>query len=315
MSRMWGSTLDHVVGVEVVTANGTIVQASEDENAELFWALRGAGASFGIVTKFLFRTHEEPGDIVQNTYRINFGSASELAALYKDWQALIAEPDLDPRFSTLFIAQPTGAIITGTFYGTEDEFVETGIKNRLQFSDDGSFELSDWLSHLANQWVVDSLWLSNLSTAFYSNSLAFRSTELLPDDGIDSIFDFLKSTGYGLPTWSVIFNSEGGAMADIPINATAYPHRDKIMMYQSYAVGIPVLTDSIRGFLDDLHSLIMTATPNATSTYAGYVNPKYDRETASKMYWEGNLARLQDIKRRWDPDDVFRNPQAVSPAT
>lgn len=52
MSRMWGSTPDHILEVEVVTAEGEVVRASKDENADLFWALRGAGPSFGIVTQF-----------------------------------------------------------------------------------------------------------------------------------------------------------------------------------------------------------------------------------------------------------------------
>ena len=104
MSRMWGSALDHVVEVQVVTSNGTITRASETENADLFWALRGAGASFGIITEFVVKTHPEPGAVVQYSYGFNFGSQSDMAPVYSEWQALVGHADVDRRFSSLFVA-------------------------------------------------------------------------------------------------------------------------------------------------------------------------------------------------------------------
>ena len=67
-SRMWGSALDHVVGATVVLADSSIVTVSDTENPDLFWALKGAGASFGIVTEFEIRTHPAPGNMVQYSY-------------------------------------------------------------------------------------------------------------------------------------------------------------------------------------------------------------------------------------------------------
>jgi len=60
-SRMWGSAMDHVVEVEVVLADGSVVTASTNENVDVFWAMKGAGSSFGIVTNFKFKTHPAPG--------------------------------------------------------------------------------------------------------------------------------------------------------------------------------------------------------------------------------------------------------------
>ena len=113
-SRQWGSTLDHIREVEVVLANGTITRANETQNTDLYFvcdypqlsylvvfkicspqAIRGAAASFGIVTEFVFQTHPEPGSIVQYSYTfesVNFISHSQwlwdLILLSADWGVL-----------------------------------------------------------------------------------------------------------------------------------------------------------------------------------------------------------------------------------
>ncbi|KAH7162180.1 FAD binding domain-containing protein [Dactylonectria estremocensis] len=316
MSRMWGSALDHVVEVEVVTADGTIQRASETENEDLFWALRGAGASFGIITEFVVKTHPEPGDVIEYTYSLTFGSQSDMAPVYQEWQEFIGDPDLDRRFSSQFIAQPLGALITGTFYGTEDEYKDSGIPDKIPggSKDGDGLMLTDWLGSLGHQAEVEGLAISDLSTPFYSKSLAFRQEDLLSNDSITEVFDYMDNADRGTVLWAIIFNSEGGAMGDTTANDTAYPHRDKMMMYQSYAVGLPKVTDTIRDFLDGVHTKIQGGAPGANTTYAGYIDTQMDREEATEAYWGSQLPRLRQLKKEWDPEDVFSNPQSVQPA-
>ncbi|KAF7561594.1 hypothetical protein G7046_g2554 [Stylonectria norvegica] len=312
--RMWGSALDHVIEVEVVTADGAVQRASETENPDLFWALRGAGASFGVITEFVVRTHEEPDNVVEYTYGFSFGKQSDMAAVYKDWQDLIGVADLDRRFSSLFIAQPLGALITGTFYGTESEYHESGIPDRIPSGGAVDAKLTDWLGHLGHQAEVEAMVVSDIPSAFYSKSLAFREADLLSSESIADLFSYLGNTDAGTLLWFIIFNSEGGAMADTPANATAYPHRDKVMMYQSYGVGMPDISAKTRGFIDGVHARVQQAAPSAKHTYAGYVDPTMGREAAQEAYWAELLPRLREVKRAWDPDDVFQNPQSVQPA-
>ena len=73
-SRQWGSALDHVVEVEIVLADSSIKRCSETQNADIFWAVKGAGASFGVITEFVVRTEPEPGEAVQGVADIRIRS-------------------------------------------------------------------------------------------------------------------------------------------------------------------------------------------------------------------------------------------------
>ncbi|PWI70182.1 putative berberine bridge enzyme [Purpureocillium lilacinum] len=314
MSRMWGSALDHVLSVQVVTADGSIKNASESENSDLFWALRGAGASFGVITKFTVKTHPAPGSVVQYTYKISLGSQAQMAPVYAAWQALAGDPKLDRRFSTLFIAEPLGALITGTFYGTKAEYEATGIAARLPSGGTLDLKLLDWLGSLAHIAEVVGLTLGDIPTSFYGKSLALREEDMLDRTSIDGLFRYMGDADAGTLLWFVIFNSEGGAMADTPAGATAYPHRDKLIMYQSYVIGIPTLTKATRDFADGVHDRVRMGAPSANSTYAGYIDRTLSREAAQEFYWGAQLPRLREVKKAWDPKDVFHNPQSVDPA-
>ncbi|KAJ9161564.1 FAD-binding domain-containing protein [Coniochaeta hoffmannii] len=314
-SRMWGSTLDHVVEVEVVTADGNIQLASETQNSDLFWAVKGAGASFGVVTKFVVKTHPEPGSVVQFTYTVSFGKQADMAPTFNAWQTLVSDPDLDRRFASEFIMEPLGCVITGTFYGSRAEFNATGLQSRFPKGGRFSFTINDWLASVTQEATNEALYISNTPIPFYSKSLAFTQKDVIPASNVTDTFKWIDGASKGTLLWFIIFDVEGGAINDVPQNATAYPHRDKFMFYQSYAIGLP-LSQTTKNFLTDFHNRIVSTLPaesgNAES-YAGYVDPGLGAN-AQQDYWGPNLPRLEQIKKRWDPSDVFHNPQSVRPA-
>lgn len=121
-SRLWGSALDHVLEAEVVLANSSIIRASETENPDVFFAIKGAASSFGIVTEFKVRTEPEPGAAVEYSYTFNFGDTASRAKTFKDWQAFVSDPNLTRKFSTILTVFERSMIISGTFFGTKAEF-------------------------------------------------------------------------------------------------------------------------------------------------------------------------------------------------
>ncbi|KAK3295219.1 uncharacterized protein B0H64DRAFT_321750 [Chaetomium fimeti] len=311
-ARMWGSTLDHVVEVEVVTADGEIRRANSSQNSDLFWALRGAASGFGVITEFVFKTQPEPGNIVQYEYSVKFGNPAEIAPFYLKWQAMIADPALDRRFGTIFILLPFGAIITGDFYGTKDEFTATGIPGMLPQASESSLVMNDWLGSLAHGAQKGNLYLSSLPVPFYSKSIGFKREDVPTADKIKDLFQWVNDQDKGTVAWAVIFDATGGAVGDVPMNATSFVHRDKILYYQSYVVGLP-LSQKSKDFIGNFHNEILSkCSPKAYGTYPGYVDPGLP--SAQQQYWESNLPRLREVKGIWDPADLFHNPQSVKKA-
>ncbi|KAJ8120644.1 hypothetical protein ONZ43_g2700 [Nemania bipapillata] len=304
--------VNHVVEVEVVTADGSIKRASEAENSDLFFALKGAGAGFGIITEFVMKTHPEPGNVIQYSFSLSFGKHADMVPVFKQWQDLISDPKLDRRFGTEFVAHELGAIITATFYGTEDEWNASGIPERIP-KGKLSVVIDDWLAVLAQQAEDAALYLSEIHTAFTVRSLAFTAEETLSEDTITKVMKYLDDTNHGTLLWFLIFDATGGAISDIPMNATAYSHRDKIMFCQGYGIGIPVLTQKTKDFLGGLVDTIQDSATQQLTTYPGYVDPSL--VDPQQSYWGPNLQRLESIKTTYDPNDIFHNPQSVRPGT
>ncbi|KAL0563074.1 hypothetical protein V5O48_019002, partial [Marasmius crinis-equi] len=148
---------------------------------------------------------------------------------------------------------------------------------------------------------------------FYSKSLAFREDTMMSADTIQSVFELFDSKNKGSPGWFAIFHLVGGAMNDVPIDATGYPHRDVLYFLESYIVGIPTITENNRKWLNDLIATIENSFPNGNlGAYAGYVDPFLP--DGQNKYWKSNYPKLRQVKREVDPGDTFHNPQSVVPA-
>lgn len=315
-SRMWGSSLDHVEEVEVVLANSSVVHASERENSDIFFAIKGAGAGFGIVTEFKMRTQPEPGEAVLYSYSFNSGSSASKADAFKKWQALISDPSLSRKFASQFIlTEQFGALVTGTFFGSQSEFDSLNITSRLPSQDESIIELREWLGVVAH-WTenVALQIVGGIQSNFYAKSLAYTKDDVIPDDGVDKLFEYMDEAPKGGALWFIIWDLEGGAINDIPASATAYCHRDILFYHQAYAINLlGKVKNETRDFLKGVNDVVIAALPGSKEgAYAGYVDPALGEDSAS-LYWGGNVERLQQIKAVVDPKDIFHNPQSIRP--
>lgn len=313
---MWGSSLDHVQEVEVVLANSSIVRASESQNADVFFAVKGAAAGFGIVTEFKVRTQAEPGEAVLYSYNFHAGSAADKAEAFKKWQRLISDPELSRKFASQFIlTEQFGAIVTGTFFGSQEEFDSLNISSRLP-SGEESIQLDDWLGTVGH-WAEDVALqiVGGISSNFYAKSLAYTKNDIIPDETVDKLFQYIESSDKGGAVWFIIWDLEGGAINDVKPDATAYGHRDALFYHQAYAVNLlGKVNDKTRNFLTGVNKVITDGVPkHGQGAYAGYVDPALGSNSAS-LYWGDNVDRLQSIKAAVDPLDIFHNPQSIRPA-
>lgn len=315
-SRMWGTALDHVEEVEVVLANSSVVRASEQQNPDVFFALKGAGAGFGIITEFKVRTEEEPGETVLYSYTIQIANTEDKANAFKKWQALVADPDLSRKFASQFVLSELGVIISGTYFGPQAEFDALNISSRLPNSNDSVLVLKDWLG-VVSHWAEDvALEIGGgIQSNFYAKSLAYTKDDLLSDAAVDQLFQYIDGTDKGTLLWFAIFDLAGGAVNDVAPDATAYGHRDALFYHQAYGINLAGrVTDTIRNFLTGFNKIITDALPgHDLGAYAGYVDPALG-DNGPSAYWRGNLPKLEQIKAAIDPKDIFHNPQSVRPA-
>ncbi|KAH8829443.1 hypothetical protein DL96DRAFT_1668873 [Flagelloscypha sp. PMI_526] len=309
ISRLWGSALDHVIEAEVVLANGTVVRTNEQNHPEVLWALKGAAASFGVITEFKVITHEEPKEVTRYSYKVQFGSHEKMADTFAGWQQFISKPDLSRKFASQVIAFEFGMIIQGNlgqYFGPKAEFDALGF-DQVMKNATGSVSMDGWLGSVANWAENEAIALvGGASGPFYSKSLTFTDKTLIPlliPSNLFSNFSILRIRAH----------QSGGATNDVPTDATAYAHRDTLFYIQTYAFGIGSLPDASRKYINDINALIEAGMPGVDfGAYAGYVDPYL--ENGQQKYWGSNYPRLQQLKGQLDPKNIFVNPQSVQAA-
>lgn len=312
---MWGSLLDHVVEVRAVIANGTVITANDKENSDIFWAIKGAGSSFAIVTSFKLRTQESPKKMINYKFAFDFRDWKDIANTFKSWQKFVSQPNLSRKFASIVVMNPLGVIIQGTFFGSEKEFEAMGLND--VFPKRGSPNanvtvMESWLGSIS-QWgeelVLQSI--GGATASFYSNSVAIAKDELLPDKAIDSLFEHFKEPK-GTPLWFTVADLGGGAINDVPKNATAFQHRDILYYIQSYVVGMGGVSKATMKFMEEIPRIVSDGLGGKVlGAYPGYIDPKLNNP--QEAYYGSNLPQLQRLKKHWDPQNVFKNPQSIKP--
>lgn len=315
MSRMWGTALDHVISAQVVLADGSIVRASSTEHSDVFWAIKGAAAGFGVVTEFTVLTHPAPGNAIRYSYSLEVGTFHSMAQTFKDWQNFIAQPNLSRKIYSQLTFSAVGMMVTGTFFGTQQEYDALNLEGIFPPSKKAKvIEINDWLA-LVTHWTEDiGLHIvGGIPTAFYSKNLAFKGTDLMPSACIDNLLTYLDKADKGTLLWFLNFEQQGGATNDIPVAATAYAHREALFYMESFGIDVGRVTTTTRNFITGINKTITDAMPKTVfGCYPGYVDPEIPN--GQEAYWAPNLQRLEQIKRAIDPKDVFHNPQSVRPA-
>ena len=313
-SRMWGSLLDHIQEVEVVLANASVIRASNLNHPDLFFAVKGAAAGFGIVTKFVLRTQPDPGEIIDYTFTYKAPSQKALAQTFKDWQRFISDPRLTWKLSSQATIYQGGMTITGEYFGPRAEFDSLDLTRRLASSVAPTILTFNNYLELVVHWAEQLALSGGIRTAFASKNFAYSPSQLIPASGIDNLFEFLDIPNKGAAIWFLIFDLEAGATNTIPTNATAYSHRDALFYSQSYAVNYPKVVNDTFNFVSGINNILSTSMQSNSflGSYPGYVDPSLSNP--QKAYWGSNLPKLEQIKRVYDPKDVFWNPQSVRPA-
>jgi FAD/FMN-containing dehydrogenase len=304
LQRKLGLTIDSLLAVELVTADGRVVRASEDENPELFWGIRGAGANYGIVTSFEFRLHPLEGIVTHGTVTHPVERAEELAERFRE----LTEHGPDELWTSFGLAvggdaQGPVASVSVLHSGSPAD-AERDLAG-LRALDDPVEDSIESKPYLTSQRLFDAPMEWGQRFSMKSSFLA-SLPEALVRDWVDQLAKVPDGAEGGFSVWAW-----GRAIAAVPEEDTAFTGRSAAFWAGAEIVWRDrALDDACRSWA---RAATDTCAPYATA--GRYVNDvaEVGVDVARMIYGDAKYERLVALKREWDPDNVFRLNQNIKP--
>jgi FAD/FMN-containing dehydrogenase len=310
LTRKYGMTVDNLISAEVVTADAKKITASENENADLFWAIRGGGGNFGIVTRFEFKLHKVGPEILAGLIVFPFEQASQVLKSYREfvktapeelavWVVLRQAPPLP-----FLPAEVHGkeVIVLPLFYAGD---ISTGQKliDPIRAFGQAHGEHIGPMPYVQWQQAFDPLLTPGARNYWKSHNF----TEL-SDDALNTVMEYAGK----LPTsqCEIFIGLISGAANRVPPDAMAYAHRDAKFVLNVHARWDDAKEDA--KCMDWARSFFRASAPFASA--GAYVNfmteDEADRVAAA---YGANYQRLARIKTKYDPKNVFHLNQNIKP--
>ncbi len=329
-SRTFGNLTDHVVRMEVVTADGELRIADEHTNADLFWALRGSGTgSFGVITKFLIRLHSAPRfpAYASLRYRLTDIHFTETFSALQDFTLR-----MPTTFSPMLVIwrgmlELTAAILTDTT--TDRDAIIAALRTELPRPTETDIQPMSFIDLIAKQAATQTSagWLSQ------PGKISREADENLRYQTIKAAFmpePFTVDTIRALGELAARQPAQGARMqiqaldpnSGLPADATAIKARGCTWLLgfgcdvepgeADDAASIQALGDSRRWWQSEAYELMYP------HTLGGYIGDDDLDEAAHgrdlyASYYGDHLPRLQAIKRKYDPDNIFHNAMSIPP--
>ncbi|KAM0547802.1 hypothetical protein ACHAPJ_010263 [Fusarium lateritium] len=311
-SRKNGLSIDAVREIEVVLADGTVAQASISKNPDLFWAMRGAGASFGIATQYTFQTMPEPETVLSYVFNFTSNDPANLKKAVKAYHKIVQDPNLSRNMGGTTRLSRNSFLFDGAFFGTEEEFNAMRLESRLPITTSTTITANlSWIDY--SEEVFGHAGKTNSPAYFYTQDMGVSRHNVPSDASVDAWLDYIFSADSDSATWSFQFDLTGGKTNEVASDATAFPHRDSIYFMTAYASSNGETSDKTIKFINEDVLKLQGNKPDEYMSYVGVASLAHGKN-AQKRYWGTNLPRLEKIKAQVDPDDIFSTPQYVKPA-
>lgn len=311
LARQYGLTCDNVLSYEVVTADGEVLRASADEHPDLFWALRGGGGNFGVVTDFEFQLHETGTQALVAEFFHPLDTAAEVV---RGWRDLNATADRRATFqawvgaaSQPFVPEELRGqplVCVGTVW-VGDPAAADGLVADLRGLGKPVAERVEPMSYLELQTMDDST--EDHAFRRYWKGHHLRS---MPDAAIDAFV--MRGTPDGSGALSAAsLQAYGGAIADVPDADSAFSLRDTEFEFVASCKWDDPAQDDARMNAARAHG-------RAIEPFGGgkYVNAMSDEgiEGVRRAYSPEKFQRLVGVKDTYDPDNVFRRNANIPPS-
>ena len=314
LMRKHGLTVDNLVDSEVVTAEGDIIRASADDHPDLFWALRGGGGNFGVVSSFRFALHPVGPTVMAGPI---FWAAEDTGDVLRFYREFVADaPDELGNVVRLGTIPPLGvvrnelhfqrAIAVASCYAGPVEEGERAVRALREFGTP-LVDLVGPTRYVDHQSSLD-------DTVPHGWHYYWKATDLtgLPDEVIDIVAE-RAYCATSPRSYAAMFHM-GGAVARAPRDATAFPSRDVEHNIIIDAAWLPEQDDSVgaaetawaREFLDALQR-------HRRGVYVNFLDSDDDPSRVREAYGDDTYRRLAEVKAKYDPDNVFHNNKNIQP--
>jgi FAD/FMN-containing dehydrogenase len=310
-ARAFGATCDNILAVRIVTADGRLVTADASTNPDLLWACRGGGGgNFGVVTALTLATHPVTG-AAYGFCDFPWSQAPEALAA---WQRLAPH---GPDGLYLICALQTGTSapqvrVFGQLLGGSETALRAAMAPvtavagaSLSTGSGGYLDVQRIWAGCATESAAA---CRTIRPASFSARSAYVATPL-PASGTRALMAAIeRRQAQGLGSGAVLLDPYGGALNRVAPHATAFVHRDQLYSAQMLAYWGSADEAAAAGtWLDELDAALA---PHASGqAYQNYIDPGL--RGWEQAYYGQNLARLQSIKRTWDPHGVFRFAQGI----
>ncbi|CAN5479380.1 FAD-binding oxidoreductase [soil metagenome] len=307
LARKHGMTIDHLASVEIVTADGQQLTASAEENPDLFWALRGGGGNFGVVTRFQYRL--QPLDMV-------LGGAIVLPATRDIVRSIVriaeSAPDELTVIAMLMHAPPApfipadqhGALVVmvGLVYAGDPEEGQRAVAPFRALAT----PVADLVSPMPYPAIYQLTAEGSEPMPSTARSMFMRT---LDDGTIDAMFERLSQATS--PMAMVQIRVLGGAMSRVSADATAFGHRNEPILLAIITpfMGAASAADHV-AWTEDFWAHV---SGNASGAYTGFLADEGEARIR-QAYPSETYARLRALKRRYDPTNLFRVNQNIQPS-
>ena len=311
LMRKYGLTVDQLLSVDMVTANSELVKASESENPDLFWGIRGAGGNFGIVTEFTFRLNPVGPIVLAGPIFWPMDESGQVLRFYRDW--ITDAPD---DLTTIVVHRriPPLPAIPKEFHGKPVVTVmscyagpvEEGEKVMRPMREFGSpiLDLCKPKPFVAHQSMLDPSFPPGQWYYFRSADLAELS-----DDVIDIVASRALQMTSPLTAFPIF--QLGGAIGRVGEDDTAFNGRSA-----GHTININATTATEKGFDEEREwsrNFWTALKPYQTSVYVNFLMDEGE-ERIRQAYGPKRYDRLKALKRKYDPGNFFRLNQNISPS-
>ncbi|KAK4666351.1 hypothetical protein QC763_0071970 [Podospora pseudopauciseta] len=334
-SRAFGLALEQIIWLDVVLANGSFVKIENETLGDVYYALRGAADSFGIVTTFYLQTSTAPEVVIKfsHSFPQALGLIENATVVFMGVQNFsLYSPVVDRNLGLAVTlgGNATSYTVHGTWFGSVESFNKTIAPALLEALpvppalNESSVEPADWITSLTmlggegNSTVPLHGFLQQDN--FYAKSVSTNVS--FAEEPIRKFFEYAYSAGRGLNvpiSWFSIIHLYGGPDSQIGAEGkngswAAYSGFDDLWVVQNYG-NVPLDQNfPQRGiqFLDGLNDAMTSAMNRSYNACLNYIDPELDTDEAWHLYYGKPLfERLKSLKRDLDPGDIFWNPQSI----